>query len=62
MATLAILFHEDDVGSFPGPHEVTLGSGLGQGVLDLGDEVVMKIAPQPAGLDIGVHTWKRRSH
>src|SRR5262249_29495091 len=62
VAGLAVLFHQDDVGSFPGPHEVALGSGLGQGVLDLRDEVVVKIAPQPAVLDIGINAGKWRSH
>ena len=60
MAGLAVLFHQDDIGSFSGPHEVTLGSDLSQGVLDLGNEVKVEISPQPAGLDIGIHAWKWR--
>ncbi len=62
MAGLAVLFNQDDVGSFSSPHQVTLWSGLSQHVLDLGNEVMMEISPQPAGLDIGIHAWKWRSH
>src|SRR5437763_1688066 len=62
MAGLALLFNQDDVRSFFSPDDVTLWSGPSHGVLDLGDEVMMKISPQPAGLDIGVHTWKWRFH
>src|SRR6478752_2928838 len=62
MAGLAVLFNQDDVGPFSSPHEVTLWSGPSHGVLDLGDEVMMKISPQPAGLDIGIHAGKWRFH
>ena len=62
MAGLAFLFNQDDVRSLSGPDEVTLGSGLSQGGLDLRNEAVMEISPQPTGLDIGIHAWKWRFH
>jgi hypothetical protein len=31
-------------------------------VLDLGNQVVVEITPQPARFDVGIHAWKWRLH
>src|SRR5271165_2368513 len=62
VAFLAFRLHEDNVRSFPGPYQVMFRSHIGEFLTDLLNEMAVKISPQPASLDVGIHAWKRRLH
>ena len=59
VAFLTFRLNEDDIGALPGPYQVSIRSHIREFLTDLFDQVAVKVFPQPAGFDIGVHARKR---
>ena len=62
MALLVFRLHKNYIGPFAGPYQVAVWNCFGQLVINFFDEMGMKVAPQPAGLDVRIHAQKRRFH